>query len=314
MTFNILKFLRDYRIDHATEGNKHCRPGWVQIHCPFCRKQNFHLGFEIGGQQRIACWYCRGKGLSKTIQALLKCSRPEAWKIVQEYSDRQTRPIPKKRQETNPVKVDVRKECILPSPPECGPMGERHKTYLAERGFDPDLLERVYDLRGTSHLGSYNFRIIAPIYYQGRIVSFQGRDITGKSDLRYKACPMNQEAIHHKHIFYAMDLVKNRTAIMVEGFTDAWRLGPGAIASFGTGFTEEQSALTRKEYKRLFLAFDPEKTAQAVMRDFYLQNSGWWDLEIILVDLKEFGTDPGGMSQEDANHLMKELGLSGWNQ
>ena len=35
MSFDAIKFLHDYHIDHDATGDR-SRPGWVQVNCPFC--------------------------------------------------------------------------------------------------------------------------------------------------------------------------------------------------------------------------------------------------------------------------------------
>lgn len=306
MIFNFLKFLRDYHIEYLTEGSR-SRVGWVQIHCPFCSgsSRGWDLGFCID-DGRISCWQCRGKTLSKTIQKLLNCSWPEAKNIISEYGGNKTRPI---HHENSPVQVDKRKKVDFPPGTSC--LGLRHREYLLDRNFNPDLLEQVYVLKGTGPLGDYKFRIIAPILLDGKMVSFQGRDITGKSELRYKACPMDLEVLHHKHTLYAIDLVEGNSVVVVEGITDAWRLGPGAVATFGTGFTSQQANMIIKRFRKVFLMFDPEPKAQQVANElsWVLGNVG---VESFIVEL-ESGVDPGDMKQEDANNLMKELGMKGWN-
>lgn len=308
MIFDALKFLRAYRIPHTTEGNR-ARRGWVQISCPFCGggERGWDLGISlIDG--RCSCWRCRGKHVVQVIRALLRCSAEEAEKIYKQHLVRTVihddRPA---------VQTPVSTSLKLPSgcEPLCGL--DRHKNYLLRRNFDPDLLERFYGLRGTGPTGDYKHRIIAPITLDGRLVSYQGRDITGKveKDRRYKACAMKDEIIHHKKILYGLDLATGTSCVVVEGITDKWRLGPGAVATFGTGFKEEQAALLYKRFRRIFVLFDPEPQAQAVAQQLgdFLANMG---REVVFPDL-ETDLDPGDLSQDDANAVMRELQLKGWN-
>jgi len=306
MSFDALKFLRDFRVPYATEGNKHCRPGWVQVHCPFCAgSQDYHLGYNIR-DDFWNCWRCKGKSPAKVVQALARCGREEAYRLLEQYRGR-----PTKKRERNPIQVDIRKQCKLP--PGTGPMNERHKRYLERRLFYPDDLEEVYGLKGTGPVGLYSHRIVIPIVYHGKIVSYQARDITGKSDLPYRACPMEEEALHHKHTLYALDLVGGDSCAVVEGVADAWRLGPDAVGTFGTGYTTPQANLIIKRFKRVFIVFDPEPIAQSVARDlaYVIGNAG---REAVLVELgEEDGEDPGDMDQDDADALMRDMGLRGWN-
>ena len=140
------------------------------------------------------------------------------------------------------------------------PQFERHRNYLASRNFDPKELEKTWKLYGTGPIGPYKFRIIAPIFYGGRMVSYQGRDITGKSKIKYKACSKSMELVNHKRILYGLDFV-NDVAIIVEGIADVWRLGKGAVATFGIEFTQPQVAILSK-LRKCFIMFDAEEIAQ----------------------------------------------------
>lgn len=235
----------------------------------------------------------------------MRCSGFEAKRIILEYGGEKTRPLLK---QNSPVQVGKRKRVDFPlGTVELQP---KHRDYLIGRNFDPDLLERIYGLKGTGPLGDYKFRIIAPVILDGKMVSYQGRDVTGKSDLRYKACPLDLEVIHHKHTLYGVDLVKGGSVVVVEGITDVWRLGPGAVATFGTGFTKQQANMIMQKFKRVYLLFDPEPKAQQVAEElsWVLSNVG---VESYIIDLGS-GTDPGDMKQDDADNLMKELGLFGF--
>jgi DNA primase len=183
-------------------------------------------------------------------------------------------------------------------------MSERHREYLRRRRFDPDYLEKEYDLKGTGHLGRYAFRLIIPIYYEGKLISYEGRDITDQQDLRYKACPLDQEVIPRKHILYTIDKVPGKTVVVTEGVTDVWRLGPGAVATFGTGFTQEQLILVTKRFDRIILLFDPDDKAQehAEYLAWQINSLG---KEAIIYEL-EGVEDPGSMPQDDADAMMRD--------
>lgn len=313
---DILKFLHDYRIDHITEG-EYAHKGWANVNCPFCTqgKRPYRLGINLG-DSRCSCWQCGGKHIVQVIRALAKCNQDEAKRIHNQYRGHSA-PL----RETT-VKVKVRSQCRLPVGAE--PLKFIHDDYLIDRNFDPELLEKTYGLMGTGRRGyirmpdgsemDYKYRLIAPIYFENKLVSFQGRDITGQSKLRYKACPSELEAIDHKNILYGYDLVEGDSCLVVEGITDEWRMGPDSVATFGTGYKAEQVALLVKRFRRVFLLFDPEPAAQETAEELA------WILEMkgregIIVDLNlPPDIDPGKFRQDDANHYMREMGLRGWNR
>lgn len=295
--FDVLRFLKDHHVDFITEGNKHCRPGWVQVHCPFCNgSQNYHLGINLD-QGYGHCWRCRGKSLWTLVKGLTRENNSRIYQIIEHYSN--GRPVLERKAE---IKVDIRKNVKLPM--GSSEMTERHRKYLIKRNFDPDLLEHEWELLGTGPIGEYRHRIIAPIYYHRKLVSFQGRDITNKSELRYKACSIDKEVIHHKHILYGLDKVRGDELILVEGITDVWRFGTGAVATFGTGFTRQQAQILSR-FRRCHILFDPEPVAQKTAEELA------WHLQMLGVDaplvwLAE-GEDPGSLSQKEADYIKKQL-------
>lgn len=300
--FNANKFLRDYGIDHVAEGHKHSRPGWVQVHCPFCAgSRNYHLGinshYEYG-----SCWRCKGKNLVAIVQALLNCGWGEARAITARYSAH-NRPV---SGDTSAGRGQHRPARTVTLPAGTELMGVRHREYLEGRRFDPDWLERVYGLRGVGPVGEFKHRIIIPVVLDGTLVSYQGRDITGKSSMKYRACELSLEAVPHKETLYAVDLVRGDTAVVVEGAADAWRLGPGAVATFGTAFKPPQVAMMAEKFKRVYLFFDPEEQAQKNALGLALQlASVGVRVEKLLLD----EGDPGDMAQDDADALMRELNI-----
>ena len=300
--FDVLKFLRDNSVDFITEGNKHAGTGWINIHCPFCEgSQNYHLGIHIE-QGYGHCWRGKGKSLQRIVKALAHCGADEAKRIIQQYSD--GRVVAKE----SPVKVSRKSSVKLPI--GCNVLSPRHWQYLEGRNFDPDLLTTTYGLKGTGPIGDYKHRVIAPIYFEKKLVSYQGRDITGRSLLRYKACKTEDEAIHHKHILYGWDLAVGDSCAIVEGITDCWRFGPGSLGTFGTGYTSEQAQLIVQRFKRIFLIMDPEPAAQKTAEElaWFL---GYKGKEVHIVD-SGFNCDPGDLKQSIADEIMRDLNLKGW--
>lgn len=307
MSFDAPKFYRDHGIDCASSGHKRTRSGWVQINCPFCGT-SYGLGFAPSSGA-YNCWHCGPHDQVKVIQSLLNCSVNQALQTLAQYKGR---PVLRNPQGFD-VKPQRRRECDWPL--GTGPMTDRHRAYLARRGYDPDRLEATYGLRGTGPVGDYKHRVILPIHLDGKMISYQGRDITGKCEagIKYMACPKELEVMDHKHSLYAIDLVKGDAAAIVEGAADCWRLGPGAVGTFGTGFTKTQQNLFRKRFKRGFVLFDPEPVAlrKAERCAAELAVLG---LQMELIELDEEGVDPGDLPQQTADYIMRDLGLGGWNQ
>lgn len=293
MAFDAEQFCIDYDIPYATEG-KNVGVGWVGVTCPFCDDVGTHGGFNIEDGY-FKCWKCGWHPLPEAIKELTQ----EIWPRVYEIIDRYKHPLVTQFKNRN-----RERPATLVLPPECGDMTERHRQYLLRRGFEPEHIIKEYDLRGTGHVGRYAFRIIIPIYFDYKLVSYEGRDITGRQDERYKACPVSQEVIPRKSIVYNADKVPGRTVVVTEGVTDVWRLGRGAVATFGITFTPAQVNLLVKRYNRIIILYDMGSDAQIQAERLAWQVSAQ-GREAIIYDL-EGVDDAGSMSDDDARHLMKE--------
>jgi hypothetical protein len=302
--FDFRSFCEDYDLETAPPGHRHNRENadWINVECFRCSGGNpgFHLGFsEQSGQ--FVCWRCGYVPFIQAIRGLAKVSDwTKAKQIAKEYGGYEKR-LRKYAKEPKEKDIETKlPEGILDHFPE------KHKKYLESRNFDPDYLIDMWNLKATGPLGKYKNRIIAPIYYRNTLMSYQGRDITGKDTGKYKACEMEGEKRHHKHCLYGIDMAVSRAAVVVEGITDVWRLGPGAVATFGIKFKEAQVLLLYKHFDRIFVLFDetdPEASHQGMKLTTQLSLLGK-EAEKIELGLE---CDPGELSDEDSKYLMREL-------
>lgn len=321
---DIQSLLKDYNIPFASTGSKHTAPGWINIHCPFCEgQQDFHLGFHET-KEYFNCWRCGTHKMETVIATLTGTTIYEAYTILNHY--RTGRPIPLKSHAIaliRPNSVKLPGIPLLATPttmPKLTPtipfilqnkgkaaiVTTPHLAYLKKRGFvgvNLSQLLATYGLYGTGPIGPYNYRIIAPIYFDGNLVSYQGRDYTGKSLLKYKACPKTEEIRDHKNCLYGMDLVKGETVVVVEGVVDAWKLGPGAVATFGQSYTTAQIRLLVERWKRRIILFDKDAKTQANRLATTLSGFSGETLMVTLNDYK----DPGELSVENGQEIMKIL-------
>ena len=257
-----------------------------------CSDPKFHGGFNIAGNY-YNCWMCGGHSIDNVIMSLLGVEWFEAHHIVKPYltSNSEQQSIIKKKAQA--------RECEWPV--NCHGIQARHQKYLYERNFNPYQVQIEWDIKGTGPIGAYKFRIIIPIYFNGKLVSYQGRDITGRSDLRYKACPIEKEVIHHKHIIYGIDHVKNKKAIIVEGVFDVWRLGYGAVSTFGTEVTNEQVLLLAKHLDKAYLIIE-DNAAENKYTDLANRLIALGtECELVYIDAE----DPAELTELEARKVMK---------
>ena len=292
------QLLIDFNIFYQTSGHKHCRPGWANMACPFCTgNPGLHLGMNLNNGA-FYCWRCEWKPAPKAISALTGIDEKQAKELLRKYKS-----TPGSKKSEPKIKFKPHK---LPS--GTASMKQQHRKYLEDRGFDADYLEQEWRVLGTGPISKldgidYKHRILAPVYWGGKKVTFQTRDITNKANVKYMACPKERETIHHKYIVYGRQDKWTDTGICVEGITDVWRLGYNAFATFGIKTTKRQIRLIAKQFDRVIILFDDDPQAQQQAKQLQAE------LEVRGVEtiIKTIQGDPADMPQDDADHLVKQL-------
>lgn len=312
MGFDINRFYMEYGVENKTSGHPHCRSGWVNTACPFCTgNEGYHLGFNTGGDYFV-CWRCGWHSLTEVVKEHARCSWGEAKAIERKYvSFLDMTPAIRKKYFSH------RKEIQLPAGTD--QLKARHMKYLKHvRGFRHiKELTTEWDIRATGPIGMYQHRILVPIYHRGEIVSYQGRDITGRAKAKYLTCAEKDEVTFHKHILYGFDeaVKKYHACIIVEGIFDAWKLGHGAVATFGIKFLEEQIGLVARHFRKAFILYDVmhdpsedyemgQEYKQAEKIAYKLDALGI-DAEIIM--LTDGVKDAGDLDVDDGHQVRNEL-------
>lgn len=295
MSFDALGFLQSYGIPYMAEGHKHCRDGWIQVECPFCiGNAGWHLGFEYD-KDWWNCWRCGYHRTWDVVLALLNGSRKEAKEAMAKFKGR---PTARRRREKQLSRV-------LELPPGLQPLTSRAVKYLHGRDFDPDLLEIVWGIKSTSNIGNLKHRIFIPIFLNGRMVSWQCRDVTDRSGMKYLAQEESKEIINNKDTLYGIDQATGDACVIVEGVTDVWRLGPGAVATFGIKYRPAQVAMLIQHFSVFHILFDPDP--QAIKQADKLAS----DLSVlggrVRVWAIDSDIDPGDMAQDDADAFMRDV-------
>ena len=296
----IIELLSNLNIPFQTEGHKHCRPGWINMPCCWCTgNPGLHLGWNIE-KEYFYCWRCGYHPTIKTLSKLSGLSYSQIRELMKQFGGSP------RISTVNLSRTPRAKGFKYPS--GIGPLQEQHKKYLIKRNFDPEYLEKEWGLLGTGPISmldkrDYKHRIIAPIFWDGKIITFQGRNISEKTETKYKACPKDRELIHHKHILYGKQEVWQDIGICVEGITDVWRLGVYSFAVFGINYKIEQVKEMAKRFKKIAVVFDddPQAILQAnkLIADLKIFRVSTWRVDI--------QGDPGSMKQDDANYLIKEI-------
>jgi hypothetical protein len=299
----ILELYQDYHIDHATEGTKHGGNGWVNIPCPFCTgNPGYHLGYNLAGNY-YHCWRCGGHPVKKVVSKLLNIPETQARDIILQYGGVNKRP-------KTTLKRKIRAKGYKYPSGELNLL-KPHLNYLSKRNYDPEQLQRTWNLKGTGPVAildgiNYSRRILAPIIWDGKEVSFQTRNLLPggvQNKLKYMACPKDRELIEHQTILYGNQKSWQRRGICVEGITDVWRFGEVSFGVFGIDYTPRQVREMSRRFDSIAVVFDPDPQAvrQANKLVAELKFRG---VEAFRIDI---ATDPGDMPQDDADHLVKEI-------
>jgi len=296
---DILSLLNDNGVSYQTEGHKHTQEGWVNMPCPFCiGNPGLHLGITLDGSHAY-CWRCGWKPMNLAISGLLNISEQKAYFLIKEYGGISV----------YDKKITQKQEFVYPS--NSVPLLENHKKYLEKRGFDAEHICSQWHILSTSPSSiltdngkpiEYKNRILIPIYWDNKVVSFQTRT-TADISMRYITCPKSREIIHHKDILYGNQHGWKDTGIVVEGITDVWRMGVTTAATFGIEFTPRQVRVLAKNFKRVIVIFDGEEQAQKQADKLIneLRARGISSAKEVIQG------DPAELSQSEANYITNNI-------
>jgi len=290
-TYNISKLFEDFYVDYKPANSR----GWYGIPCPFCLSDSkYKMGIRSEGV--AYCWACGSHRFEEVIKFLTN----KNWREIRlAYADETGLNYRDKYLLEN---SDIVRPIKLEMPNHIGPLDDRGKRYLTKRGFDPYELESLFKLQSTDHKSEINRRIVVPIVFEQRVCSWTARDITNSSPLRYLSAAKEKEIIPHKELLYNYDNIEGEHAVCVEGCFDVFRLKK-AVATFGTSFTQAQINLLCA-FNKVSLLYDSEEEARRRCDVLGDQLSGL-GVVVECIYLKE--GDPGSLSQNEADDLMKQL-------
>lgn len=290
--FDVLSYLQSRNINYKHSGDN-VSSGWIGISCLFCIDHSNHMGISLK-TKAFNCYKCAETGsavkLVQTIEGI--SSIKQVFTIIEEFTGGQYTPKEKHYQS----------KVLLPSGTS-KKLTPNHINYLIKRKFDPEAVTKQYDLYGTGPLGDFKHRLIIPVKMNNRLLSFVGRDISGKSELPYRNSSDTYSIKDVKQCLYNIDSILQNKAVIVEGIFDAWRIGDGAVATFGTKYTHEQLRLLRG-LKRAYVLYDSDAIP--------LAHKLAHDLSAIVpsVEVLELDAgDPDAMSEDDVRALRRDLKL-----
>lgn len=294
--------LVDYGVPHATEGERHCRAGWVQLDCPFCEpgSNKFHMGYKITGGY-LNCYKCGGHS---TVATLCELTREPSDKIkkllgrVNNFHGGETR--------------RPRGKLVLPR--GLVPLMKAHRKYLAGRGFDPDEIVETWKVQAIGPIGYVDtpggrrinlaWRVFIPIIHRGELVSWTTRAIGENVEKRYLSAPEDCEILPHKSLLYGGDFCTH-AACAIEGPLDVWKFGRGGVGLCGTGYSRSQVNRLAAFFER-GVCLDNEDEAQRRARELCAMLEPF---EGHTYNFRLDSKDPGAATDEEIHTMRSTLQL-----
>jgi hypothetical protein len=244
---DIEQTLSQYHIPYRRSGeHHHVTRDFLGVDCPQCSPNSMHFRLGIHKKGYATCWRCGYASLYKVLVAL---GVPEhaAYKLVDNRLDGDS------GQSTHP-------QGTLKAPSH-GPLQACHEAYLRRRGFDPVEITKVWGIGGIGLHATHSWRIYIPIHLDGREVSWTTRATGDQAKKKYLMAKPSEEIVAGRDLLYGIDHVQH-TVVICEGPLDVWKIGPGAVATFGIAYSVAQwTQLTR--YARRIICFDADAQKKA---------------------------------------------------
>lgn len=250
---NFIELFEEHRIPYRQEGeHHHATADWVSIDCPMCSPNSgrFRAAFNLS-KGSFSCWSCGKANPVHMLADLLHIPRSKAYGLLRDAL---------------PAFANTMRQaadaCGQYTPPKGrADLPEQHRAYLQKRGFDPDEIMKIWGVSGIGIHARLPWRLLLPVYDRyGREASWTTRSISDSVESRYINARPQEEKLPLKSLLYGSHLVRH-AMIICEGPIDAWSIGPGAVATFGVVFTEEQFAQIAQVPIRI-VCYDAEGSGQ----------------------------------------------------
>jgi len=324
MSFDIIKFLEENKIDYASDG-KNCAQGNVVIKCPWCSDDpSKHLGIRVNGKFAYGCWrnpMHRGTKPYKLVAKLLNVSNKKAKEIVGNIIDYKVddfmdvinslKGYANKEIEDNnvtPIRLYKLQNNTL--------MGKIVFGYLETRiNNEIDIYEFIdmFNLCYSDGKGAY--RVFMPVKFGGKFVSFVGRSVSDSKMPRYLSGSKKFGVGNLKDYIYEHD-DKSDFLFITEGPFDMMRfhyllkknnINADATCLFGINASKKQKIIIdelSKKYKKIFILFDDgfDMTAAQLKLSLTCDN-------VFVSKIPNGYKDPGELDTKGVYEIIQSVGL-----
>lgn len=263
----------------------------LRVDCPHCgdNKKKMYVNSSTGVYH---CWRCNESGTFYKLRKQLPeifVGQPVILNRLVKRERRQTRKI-----EGMPPQFKKFKQ-IEPQ------MLLRHRgyKYISNRGIsDSTIFEHEI---GFCSKGRFSKRIMVPVFHNKELVSYLGRDYSGKADKRVLYDTRENVNPVAMYLYNFDEAKKYRSILVTEGWVDCLKSkqkvvgkGLGVVASFGKNLTTEQiDLLVEGEFDEIIFMWDLDAFDQQ------LEFASWLS-EVSKVFFTRLGEqDPGELNEED---------------
>lgn len=276
------------------EQGKNVGQGWIGVCCPFCADTGFHMGINLDSKS-ISCWKCGTTGNILKLLAAITGSFTEGLKLTEKIAGKTLYHKKDIQVDHDNVQVNFPRGAVQG-------LQDAHKNYLKRvRHMNPDFLAETYNLYSTGSKAEMPNRIIVPVVYRYRLLTYTTISVEEKPTVRYWHCPNEKSVVFIKHFLYNMGTVKQR-AFVVEGIFDTWRMGNETVCTFGVKPTEQQVRLL-SQIQNVFIVFDGDVPGYTGARNLAEKLSAFTNVQIVELPA---GCDPDTLSRKDID-LIKSL-------
>jgi hypothetical protein len=268
--------------------HRHVTPGWLGISpCPSCGSSEYHCGIHLT-TGHTSCWRCGSMPLINTLAQVSGRHWSEVKKLLGDWQR---------------VEIDYKPRGHLKIPAGVGPLEKAHISYLKGRGYDPDQLVKLWGIKGIGLAPRLPWRIWIPVTLYGRTVSWTTRSIKDDGVIRYISAAPEDEEVAIKTLLGGEDYARH-SVMVVEGPTSGWKIGPGAVWTFGMDYTRAQvSRIARFPVRTIAFDNDPPKAQQQADKLCAELSCLPGKTNRIEID----ADDPGKMSERDVSLLRKSF-------
>ncbi len=241
--------------------------------CPFCgdskksqSKKRFHLKYENDQAIYGNCFNCNNSCNFYSLYAhIIGVTSDEAYKKFNTYNKKSIlkrlngTKINTKNEDINNKYVDfsyILQDCITVDQPTNSFILKKYQHLLQQFIQERKIKQKLY----IAYRGPFKSRIIIPIWYDNKMVYFQGRRIFSEMSPKYLNPSVNKNNI----ILNIENFNKDNHIIVVEGLLDAYTIGNQGTAVLGKEASKEfLSQLREKSNKPVIIAMDNDKDGMA---------------------------------------------------